>query len=719
MKNFYFLLMLLGTQTILAQQHHISEVGIPVDGLETVPIVIEEQPQQMLIENPLEEDASRIVIGGDPIVIEDVDYTGASKGQFSVSLTGAATYNFPIEVPPGINGVTPKIGIAYSSQAGNGISGYGWNISGLSAISKIGSNKFFDGKNSIVNYSADDRFMLDGQRLLLKSGTYGMDGAEYQTETYSNLKITSHGTITSNNGPEYFKVQYPDGSIAYYGKTYSGAVVGSLGSPTRTNTVYALTYLINPQNVVINYHYIVDNGSLLISSIRYGYRSTNPLNTIMVFNGYNSISFTYKNRNRIENGYIYNNATKTTKILDEISVRGYAENYRKYKLTYRITSLGYEQLQKITETSGDGLLTKKPITFSYGDDPTQNLIQEQPVATLSSTEASLSQITTFNTQTIPGDYSGSGKLGYLMYHKSINDGDKQETKGDVIRIFDPGTSTLTTKTFTQHFNEVVPTKVLTHNNVLLPNQGFTTITKNASTPVNNLFPYKFDSFIFIPEYIGQMALINSNSFNLKNYGDVRDYFMSGDVNGDGISDIIRTQHPKNYKPFDGAVSDNTKIQIEVIDLKNNTVHVTENIPIGFDYHLVDIDKDGYDDLIILRHMSILIYKFNQGTKKFENHQGMAASQLFYTKYNKKTAYIGDFNGDGFLDLVSPKVEGSSIWIFYMNLGSKSVGNFKQIELDTGVVYNENSIKANGNILKPFNHYDIYNYIFPYAIPTDP
>lgn len=277
MKYFYTLLGLFCVQLVVAQ-HHISEVGTPVDGLETIPGIIQENTSSELIQEALESsEESNLLL--DPIIIEDANFNGATKGQFSVS-NGAATYNIPIEVPPGINGVEPKVGIAYNSQAANGIAGYGWDISGLSTIGKIGSNKYYDGKNSSINYSLDDRFMLDGQRLLLKAGVYGMDGAEYQTENYSNLKITSHGSPQSNYGPEYFKIQYPDGSIAFYGRAY--ALFN--GGVTRTNTTYALTYVTNPQNVIIKYNYINDNGNLLISSIIYGYRSTNPLNELRVAN---------------------------------------------------------------------------------------------------------------------------------------------------------------------------------------------------------------------------------------------------------------------------------------------------------------------------------------------------------------------------------------------------------------------------------------------------
>src|SRR5690606_41910956 len=78
------------------------------------------------------------------------------------------------------------------------------------------SSDLSDGKIGGINLDTTDRFALDGQRLLLKSGIYGDDGAEYQTEQYSNIRIISKGIspIGTEYTPEYFEVYYPDGSFA-------------------------------------------------------------------------------------------------------------------------------------------------------------------------------------------------------------------------------------------------------------------------------------------------------------------------------------------------------------------------------------------------------------------------------------------------------------------------------------------------------------------------
>ena len=57
-------------------------------------------------------------------------------GQFDVSPLGAATYTVPIQVPPGIAGIEPKLSMSYSSRAGNGLLGVGWTLDGLPAITR-------------------------------------------------------------------------------------------------------------------------------------------------------------------------------------------------------------------------------------------------------------------------------------------------------------------------------------------------------------------------------------------------------------------------------------------------------------------------------------------------------------------------------------------------------------------------------------------------------
>lgn len=127
-----------------------------------------------------------------------------TPGEFAVSPTGAATYTIPIRVPPGTAGMEPKLALVYNSQAGNGLLGVGWSLSGLSAITRCPQTVAQDGVKGGVNYDANDRFCLDGQRLVAISGVYGADSTEYRTERESFAKIVSYGT--AGNGPAWFRV---------------------------------------------------------------------------------------------------------------------------------------------------------------------------------------------------------------------------------------------------------------------------------------------------------------------------------------------------------------------------------------------------------------------------------------------------------------------------------------------------------------------------------
>ena len=104
---------------------------------------------------------------------------GSTPGQFAVSPSGAATYRIPIQVPPGVAGMEPKLELVYNSQGGNGLLGMGWSLSGLSAITRCSQTRVQDGPNAVpgVALNGNDRFCLDVQRLILVSGSYGVAGS--------------------------------------------------------------------------------------------------------------------------------------------------------------------------------------------------------------------------------------------------------------------------------------------------------------------------------------------------------------------------------------------------------------------------------------------------------------------------------------------------------------------------------------------------------------
>ena len=189
---------------------------------------------------------------------------GQTMGNLSVSETGAAVYTIPIAVPRGIREVAPTLALTYNSQSGNGIAGYGWHLAGLSVISRVGSTKYHNGKISEVNFTNTDQFALDGQRLLLKEGIHGENGAIYETEIFSQVRIRAVGkSKNAAFGPDYFEVLYPNGAKAYYGRNLKGNRAQNL-------LEYALSHWEDAQGVNIEYFYTTENNRLYIDRIEYG-----------------------------------------------------------------------------------------------------------------------------------------------------------------------------------------------------------------------------------------------------------------------------------------------------------------------------------------------------------------------------------------------------------------------------------------------------------------
>ncbi|HET7396408.1 MAG TPA: SpvB/TcaC N-terminal domain-containing protein, partial [Gammaproteobacteria bacterium] len=157
---------------------------------------------------------------------------GSLPGSFGVSATGAATYSIPIALPRGSGGLTPSIALVYNSQSGSGAAGYGWTLSGLSAITRCNKTIHDDGSTEAVTLTASDDYCLDGQRLILISTN--STSSTYDTEIRSYSRITTAG---GTNGPASFTVQTKDGETWEYGNTTDSKI---LATGTSTVRVWAL-----------------------------------------------------------------------------------------------------------------------------------------------------------------------------------------------------------------------------------------------------------------------------------------------------------------------------------------------------------------------------------------------------------------------------------------------------------------------------------------------
>ena len=115
---------------------------------------------------------------------------GALTGHFSISSDGAAGYQIPLPLPPGTAGMAPALSLVYNSGGPNGILGVGWQLAGLSTVSRVGRTPAQDGAHGAVLYDGNDRFTLDGARLVAVQGNDGDADAVYHTEIECWSSIT-------------------------------------------------------------------------------------------------------------------------------------------------------------------------------------------------------------------------------------------------------------------------------------------------------------------------------------------------------------------------------------------------------------------------------------------------------------------------------------------------------------------------------------------------
>lgn len=597
---------------------------------------------------------------------------GITEGQLSVSLTGAATYNVPIAVPPGINGVIPQLSLAYNSQSGNGLAGYGWNVSGISAITRIPSTKYHDNIIDGVDLDVYDRFALDGQRLVVKTTsanqTYGGHTTVYETENFSNLKITAYNQTASPVSTATFKIEYPDGSIAVYGNDNN----------SRSISTWAISYWQNPQGVRINYVYTNTNNYLRISEINYvGVGSPNQFPT-------NWISFAYKNRQRPEQGYIGGVNIIDDKILSTIYVHGFGTGFRRYELAHSISTLGYERLTSITEKTGDGTKSYNPTVFSY--DTTAETISYSP------TTASLSvgNISVQNAATVSGDFDGDSKLDFLLYPTY---GPDYKRKFWLFNDIQGQSLNFGWEVPIGFFEELLPTTWLNHNDKLMPMQGVTVVQHVLNNPNPYLNTNNSDVNFKVLSQTSYGVFLQYQKNVLFPTNGLKKY-LSGDFNGDGLTDIMALEWNSV-----GATNLSKKTYFVDLDRRktegfmNYAGDLVDPIALGNDFdntirsktETADVNGDGKTDILQFTNGKVHVYTLNNSNQ--------LVLLWTYTDPNiivdeTKTLLLGDYNGDGKTDFIIPKGSGYFDWYKYTSTGT---GFVKQMQTYNGFNYSDGSL----------------------------
>lgn len=339
---------------------------------------------------------------------------GHLEGTAAVTHDGEATYDLPLWVPPGRAGIQPTLALHYGSRAGNGQMGRGFSLSGLSQIKRCGRSVGRDGAASPVRWSNTDYFCLDGKRLIAISGGNGGEGTRYRTEIDNFSRISSLSVDAL--GPRTFLVETMDGRKLWYGKS-TGRLEGkrdvpvtSGGSPGTLDARYAWALdrvedrFGNYMTIQYSLLYFGKSVSFLPSSIAYTGHPTVSPDRFVEFQ-YESSPAGYG----VQQTYVAGMAFDQTTLLTDLRMKVGGSVVRRYHFAY-LKSRPLPELNSVTE--GDGVTEREPTIFDWHEEANSDFYS-----------ADLGSITDITTNVDParrilraGDIDGDG-LDDLVYQK--------------------------------------------------------------------------------------------------------------------------------------------------------------------------------------------------------------------------------------------------------------------------------------------------------------
>lgn len=549
------------------------------------------------------------------------------SGTAAVSPTGAASYSIAIDAPKGVGDLMPSIGIAYNSQAGNGVVGFGCNITGLSAITRGMKTIAHDNSVKGISYDNNCALYLDGKRLLLKSGTEGTDGCIYAPEGEPLTNVTLHSSLSDTSC--WFEIDTNDGMVYEYGHTDGRQFISSPSAVA----AWHISKATNPMGQSITYQYNVDGLYLYPLTISYG--------------GDNSVNFEYEARTDSVFFALRNNRGYIGKRLKSITTKAGNSTFRTYAMSYNLydgSVTKFSRLGIINETGENGNSSHElSAIWNYLPDcsPTcQNLDISMPQS----------------------HYNEEYLNSYMLSNDVTGDG-----RDDIIRISNVKVTTgyeYNFKTYIQIFRSSHQNGNMDYDSPIIykipgsfKNEFRTCLTRGAifgdldgDGVKDVVIPiYHEDGVAYMNfKVIFGRDIIAGNIGNI--YGTYSLPCESGiplvtqtDLNNDGKTEILYLQKQE---------SNGTYLCLLLYDDNGIVYTVPFNFSLSYSpksFFTSDFNHDGLTDLIVISNSGYWIF-YNKGHRQldytFEDNSNLNSSITFHDRMEQ-----GDFNGDGILDFI--------------------------------------------------------------------
>jgi len=576
---------------------------------------------------------------------------GSIAGSHAVTPSGGASYTIPIAIPKGTANMEPSIALTYNSQSSSGIAGRGWNISGLSSITRASKTYYHNGLTEGIDLSNPSNFSIDGSIFNL-NGT----NAVVPTENPS-YKITPNGNL--GGAPVWFRVEVDNGLIMEFGNTSDARfMTGNASTPL----IWNINKIYDQYENYIEFKY--DNSDRQPRIVQILYTG----NTNKGLSPYNEVNFYYNNvaSDEINEGFIAGSSIASTYILRNITTKTNGSTYREYDLGYAQSF--YTLLKSITEKGRNGE-EFNPTLFEYGDNATP--IQSSPTLTIPNSNVSSGH-----------DFNNDGKSDILVWNKVtifnqdfITDWEAKISDGN--------------NNFSTYASGPVPSGTWLIGGSLpltIPGRTFDFNGDGKTDILLSKVSNIFNDFYLEEVQVEIINGPNSTPTSLVVFSGVgspfikiKNYLYTGDFDGDGRDEILVYTSSSQSGPYD----------LKMIDYNNGTTNIipiaasnyTKFIPIAKEVYVTDFDGDGKQELMA-------IYEDNWVTNaigitnsceiiEFSNFSGSVQANSLYASafpgYPNEyhNIFPGDFNGDGKTDLLTHVLIGSNhLWETAFSTGEK-------------------------------------------------
>lgn len=561
---------------------------------------------------------------------------------------------------------------------------------------------FHDEYTKPVQLNAEDRFMLDGQLLVMTStGTdYGEDGSEYDTEAAGFSVVTSHGQYNSGTSPDHFTVVTKDGTRMEFGNTTGNSSNSKVLDGADDEVIaWRLNKVMDPFGNYIRYEYAEDELESIVTKIEY------TGNDAAGIAPYSTVEFSYMLRDDVKEQFIAGYGRKSTHLLKQIMITCEGNPFKRYVFNYTKRDIAKSYLQEVREFGADDVKQLNPTRIKYGDESIEYLSEESTVPS--------------NASITSADFDGDGDAEILFTDwYEDEDGYRFNTNMTVKRRDGPsGFTTTFWETFPpgymvqsaytgmdmparRNYSQTVDVNGDGRCDIVMVNLSFDGY-HHLLTDVVIYFSNSEDATVF-----DEVHYLGPSDFSI--FHPDGGSFMLGDFDGNGKTDIVTIgsdgiyyraylwQHSTAYDlsytwlqhwgPYVGSVVQafqNYAMDIdgdgadEFVSYKcpyNTYVsHVFELEPAGGGYvaphfeplwtgglpqgsrHSGDFNGDGKADVLCAFFNGDIQIWYSNGTGFYNSDPGISISSL------GEQIVTADFNGDGITDLLHKHEIGTELW----------------------------------------------------------